>query len=107
MLKEGDFFGYTSLIEDKDYLESAQALEDCEVVFIPKEDFLNLLYSNREIARRFLMILNQTLTEQQDSLIELAYSSVRKRVAEALVLLSENTEPAKQSHSACPFQERI
>ncbi|OQB62060.1 MAG: putative transcriptional regulatory protein YedW [Bacteroidetes bacterium ADurb.Bin141] len=104
LLKEGDFFGYTSLIEDKDYLESAQALEDCEVVFIPKEDFLNLLYSNREIARRFLMILNQTLTEQQDSLIELAYSSVRKRVAEALVLLSEKyrtreTEPFSMSIS--------
>jgi len=59
------------------------------VVFIPKEDFLNLLFSNREIAKRFLLILNQKFNEQQDYLIELAYSSVRKRVAEALILLSD------------------
>ncbi|HQX71038.1 MAG TPA: Crp/Fnr family transcriptional regulator, partial [Bacteroidia bacterium] len=86
---EGDFFGYTSLIEEGDYVESAQTLEDTEVVFIPKEDFLNLLFSNREIAKRFLLILNQKFNEQQDYLIELAYSSVRKRVAEALILLSD------------------
>ncbi|HNB33144.1 MAG TPA: response regulator [Bacteroidia bacterium] len=89
LLKEGDFFGYTSLIEEGDYVESAQTLEDTEVVFIPKEDFLNLLFSNREIAKRFLLILNKKFNEQQDYLIELAYSSVRKRVAEALILLSD------------------
>ncbi|MFZ7117051.1 MAG: Crp/Fnr family transcriptional regulator [Bacteroidota bacterium] len=79
----------TLLIEEGDYVESAQTLEDTEVVFIPKEDFLNLLFSNREIAKRFLLILNQKFNEQQDYLIELAYSSVRKRVAEALILLSD------------------
>ncbi len=58
-------------------------------MFIPKEDFLSLLYTNREVAKRFLLILNKNFTEQQAHLIELAYSSVRKRVAEALILLAE------------------
>ena len=89
LLKDGDFFGYTSLIEGCDYTESAQVLEDTEVMFIPKEDFLSLLYTNREVAKRFLLILNKNFTEQQAHLIELAYSSVRKRVAEALILLAE------------------
>jgi CRP/FNR family transcriptional regulator, polysaccharide utilization system transcription regulator len=48
--KEGDFIGYTTLLEGSPYSESAAALEDSEIVVIPKEDFFNLMYSNREIA---------------------------------------------------------
>lgn len=87
LLKAGDFFGYTALLEGKEYFETAQTLEDSEIIFLPKEDFLSLIYNNRDVAQKFLHILTQSVTEQQDKLIELAYSSVRKRVAEALLLL--------------------
>lgn len=87
LLKEGDFFGYTTLLEGKVYLETAQALEDCEIVFLPKDDFFSLIYNNREVAKKFLYILTQSVSEHQEKLVELAYSSVRKRVAEALLLL--------------------
>jgi CheY-like chemotaxis protein len=89
LLKEGDFFGFTSLLEEKDYVESAQVLENAEVTFIPKDDFFNMVYSNREVAKKFLSILTKNVTEQQEKLLELAYSSVRKRVAEALLLLED------------------
>ncbi|MFI5218718.1 MAG: response regulator [Bacteroidia bacterium] len=87
LLKEGNFFGYTSLLEGKIYNESAQALEDSEITFIPKDDFYSLVYNHREISKKFLHILTQNVTEQQEKLLELAYSSVRKRVAEALTML--------------------
>ncbi len=89
LLKEGDFFGYTSLLEEKDYTENAQALEDVELTLIPKEDFYNLVYNNRDTAKAFLRILTHNVTEQQDQLIDLAYSSVRKRVADAILLLQK------------------
>ncbi|HRC32642.1 MAG TPA: response regulator [Bacteroidia bacterium] len=87
LLKEGDFFGYTALLDQKPYTETAEAIGDCEVIFLPKEDFFTLIYNNREVARKFLHILTQNVNEQQDKLVELAYSSVRKRVAEALIEL--------------------
>ena len=87
LLNEGDFFGYTALLTGGDYMEAAQALEDSEITFIPSEDFLNLIYNNKEVARKFLQILTINITEHQDKLLELAYSSVRKRVAEALMQL--------------------
>ncbi len=96
LLKEGDFFGYTTLLEGKVYLETAQALEDAEIVFLPKEDFFSLIYNNREVAKKFLHILTQSVTEQQEKLIELAYSSVRKRVAEALLLLQKRYQDEGQ-----------
>lgn len=87
LLNEGDFFGYTALLTGGDYPEAAQALEDSEVTFIPGEDFFNLIYNNRDVAKKFLQILTNNITEHQDKLLDLAYSSVRKRVAEALVKL--------------------
>lgn len=87
LLKDGDFFGYGPLLEGKNSSESAQTLEDSEITFIPQEEFFNLIYNNREIAKKFLHILTKNITEQQEQLLDLAYSSVRKRVAEALVLL--------------------
>lgn len=89
LLKEDDFFGYASLLEGQEYHESAQTLEDSEITFIPKEDFFSFIYNNADVAKKFLHILTRNVTEQQEQLIKLAYSSVRKRVSEALLLLED------------------
>ncbi|MCX6352376.1 MAG: response regulator, partial [Bacteroidetes bacterium] len=89
LLKQGEFFGYTSLLEGKDYAESAETLEDSEITFIPREDFFNLVYNNREVAKKFIHILTKNIADRQEQLLELAYSSVRKRVAESLLLLQK------------------
>jgi len=87
LLKEGDFFGYLPLLQEGKYNGSASALEDCELYFINKEDFFSLIYKNAAVSRRFIEILSDNLRENEQQLIKLAYSSVRKRVAEALVKL--------------------
>lgn len=87
--KEGDFFGYLSLLQDEQYTSSATALEDSEIYMIPKEDFFSLIYKNAEVSRKFIEILSNNLRENEKQLVKLAYNSVRKRVAEALVKLSD------------------
>lgn len=87
--KEGDFFGYISLLQDEKYSSSATALEDSEIFMIPKEDFFSLLYENVEVSRKFIEILSNNLFEKEKQLVKLAYNSVRKRVAEALIKLSD------------------
>jgi len=87
--KEGEFFGYLSLLREEKYTSSAKALEDSEVYMIPKDDFFALLYKNAEVSRRFIGILSNNLLEKEKQLLELAYYSVRKRVAEALIKLSD------------------
>jgi len=103
LLKEGDFFGYTSLLEGKRYNESAQALEDSEIIYISKDDFFSLIYNNREVARKFLHILTHNVTEQQEHLLQLAYSSVRKRVAEALLRLQQRYKDDGQQPFSIAF----
>jgi CRP-like cAMP-binding protein/CheY-like chemotaxis protein len=87
--KEGDFFGYLSLLKDEKYSSTASTLEDSEIYMIPKEDFFSLIYKNVEVSKKFIEILSNNLLENEKQLVKLAYNSVRKRVAEALIKLSD------------------
>ncbi|MGV3641313.1 MAG: response regulator [Adhaeribacter sp.] len=89
LYKEGDFIGYLDLLEDKTYRESAAALEDCEVCIIYKDEFFSLLHNNRDVAHKFIRILSDNLVDKEERLLKLAYNSVRKRVAEALLLVEK------------------
>ena len=87
--QEGEFIGYTDLIENAEYKESAETLEECEISIIPRTDFFALLYSNRDVAAKFIRMLSNNLQDTEERLINLAYNSVRKRVADALLVLQE------------------
>lgn len=89
LYNEGDFFGYLSLLKDEKYTSSATALDDSEIYMIPKEDFFSLIYKNAMVSKKFIEILSNNLLEKEKQLVKLAYNSVRKRVAEALVKLSD------------------
>ncbi len=91
---DGDFIGYPALIEDKNYDDSTVALDTCEVMQIPREDFLQMMYGNMEVAAKFIRIITQNVKEKEERLLNLAYSSLRKRVARALVDINHkfNTE---------------
>jgi len=86
----GDFFGYTDLLEESPYAESAVALEDTELTTIHKDDFFALIHHNRDVANKFIKMLSNNVLEKEERLLNLAYSSVRRRVAEALIML-QNT----------------
>lgn len=93
--QSGEFFGYVSLLQNAVYGESAVALDECEVCKIPKTDFTALLYKNRDVAGKFIKMLSNNVAEREKRLLSLAYDTVRKRVAEALIALGKNSTPAK------------
>lgn len=85
LFSDGDFIGYPALIEDKNYDDSAIVLEDAEIMQVPKEDFMQMIYGNMDVAVKFIRIITQNVKEKEERLLSLAYSSLRKRVAKALV----------------------
>ena len=85
----GDFFGYISLLENSIYKETAEAMEDSEVAIIPREDFESLINENPDVAKRFIRMLASNLSEKEEQLLGLAYNSLRKRVADALLTLQK------------------
>ncbi|MEO9532982.1 MAG: response regulator [Crocinitomicaceae bacterium] len=89
LFAKGDFFGYMPLIKEMSYQESANAMEETELTLIPREEFIDLLYSSKEVSNKFIKMLAGSVYEQQEELVTLAYDSVRKRVAEALLKLTK------------------
>jgi len=89
---EGDFLGYVDLIKDDKYSESAAALEESELSLIPKEDFNKLLTANRDVTSQLIKMLANNISEKEEQLLHLAYHSVRKRVADAVLYLSDKEE---------------
>lgn len=88
LYKEGDFFGYTAMLENTPHTDSAMTLDDTQIVSIPKDDFFALLFNNRDVASKFIKLLSDSLEEKEERLIKLAYNSVRKRLADALLFYS-------------------
>jgi CRP-like cAMP-binding protein/CheY-like chemotaxis protein len=85
LFSEGDFIGYSALIEDKNYDDSAVVLEEAEVMQIPRDDFHQMVFGDLNIAAKFIRIITQNVKVKEERLLSLAYSSLRKRVAKALV----------------------
>ncbi|TND08252.1 MAG: Crp/Fnr family transcriptional regulator [Bacteroidetes bacterium] len=96
LYKEGDFFGYTALLEETTYTDSAEALEPSEVCLIPKDDFFSLLHGNNNVSQAFIRLLSNELAEKEEQLVRLAYNTVRLRVSEALVKLAERYSDSNQ-----------
>jgi CRP-like cAMP-binding protein/CheY-like chemotaxis protein len=95
--KDGDFFGYLALLEKEKHTDSAAALEDTELCFIPKEDFLSLIYRNAGVSRKFIKILSDNIMEKEEKLVNLAYNSVRKKVADILANLANKNKKEGQA----------
>ncbi|MEP7142645.1 MAG: response regulator [Ferruginibacter sp.] len=86
---EGDYVGYTAILEGTVYKETTEAIEDTTVAMIAKEEFEILLRANKNVAQQFIQLLAQSVTDREQQLVGIAYNSLRKRVAEALVLLQK------------------
>lgn len=93
LYNEGDFLGYTALLENTTYKDTAEVMEECKVAVVPREDFEELLYSNNEVAVQLARLLARNVTIKEQQLIGLAYNSLRKKVAEALVSLQQKYNP--------------
>lgn len=89
---EGDFFGYFPLISDTPYEDNAVAMEETKIRMIPKDDFTMLLYNNRDFSAQFVKMLANRTLETEKKLLSLAYSSVRKKVANALIQDASKTD---------------
>jgi CRP/FNR family transcriptional regulator, cyclic AMP receptor protein len=82
---QSDFLGYTSILEDSNYQENAEVLEDARLMLIPASDFLELVTRDAKVAQQFIRLITRNVLKAEEELLNLAYSSLRKKVANGLV----------------------
>jgi CRP-like cAMP-binding protein len=84
-----DFFGFEPILEGNTYQESAVAMQDAQIITIPKQDFISLLHGHRDVASGFISLLCKKVAAKEQQLLNLAYNSVRQRTAEALLKVQQ------------------
>ena len=82
-----DYLGINAMLSNEEYADTATALEDCILCLIPKEQLEQLLNLYPEVAREFIKLLANDIREKEEQLLQMAYHSVRKKMAEALLRL--------------------
>jgi CRP-like cAMP-binding protein/CheY-like chemotaxis protein len=97
LYNDGDFIGYAALLENSNYDDSAIVMEDSEILLIPKDDFLHMVYNDISISSKFIHIITKNVKDKEQRLLNLAYNSLRKRVANALVEIIVKFNPEDQS----------
>jgi CRP-like cAMP-binding protein len=103
----GDFFGYTYVLEEINYKENAQVLEDAEVMHIPKDDFITLISGDSQVAKQFIKLITHSVLDKEDSLLNLAYGSLRKRVAHKLIQMFEKFKTQENSNTINLSRENL
>jgi CRP-like cAMP-binding protein len=86
---EGDLFGHVALLAGAIHNHSTKAIENSELLVIPKQEFEAIVFHNPLIGARFISLLIQGLNEKNEQLLKVAYNSLRQKVADSLLAVSE------------------
>ena len=100
LFSTGDFLGYVAMLEGAVYKDTAAALEETELAIIPREDFDKLINTNKEVAQKFIRLLAKNISERENHLVNIAYNSLRKKVADALLMLHKKYPQTVENNNA-------
>ena len=85
----GEFLGYLPLLQQRPHTDSAVVLDDATLLYIPQEDFGQLLHRHPAVSQQFVRLLAGQVEEREQQLLGMAYDSLRRRVANTLRRLHE------------------
>ena len=86
---KGEIVGHRGLGNELEYPVSATALEDAMVCFIPIDFFISSLKVNQEYLFQLMMFFAEELKVSERKMRNLAHTSVRGRVSQALLTLRD------------------
>ena len=87
--KEGEIIGFRAMFSGDMYKVSATALEDANICFISKDDFLDMIDTNPTLRNGIMRELSKELGDRAIFITNMAQKSVRERLAAALIILDD------------------
>jgi CRP-like cAMP-binding protein len=87
--KTSDIIGYHAILSSENYSDSAAAMEDCIICFIPKEVFVDLVERSPKLSNLLLKNISHEFGVLINTLTIISQMSVRQRLALQLLLLKE------------------
>ncbi len=92
VLGPGEPFGEAPVFAGCNFPAHAAALEDCRLVFLPRDDFVDLVTRNPALALNLLAVLSERLHQFTRMVDSLSLKEVSGRLAAHLLLLSRKQE---------------
>jgi CRP/FNR family transcriptional regulator, cyclic AMP receptor protein len=91
----GSFLGIDNVIYSEKYTYSAFAEKDSELIAISKENFQQILHTNPDASKQFIVFLCKLLYAADKNIYD-KNQMYMKRVAEAIIILFSNPELKKR-----------
>ena len=83
----GEVFGYLPLLDGTPHPDAAVTVEDTELMYLPQADFKALLLRDADASQQVIQLLASRVRAREAQLLGMAYDSLRRRVADALLHL--------------------
>jgi CRP/FNR family transcriptional regulator len=87
--KEGEIIGFRAMFSGEMYKVSATSLEDANICFISKDDFLDMIDTNPTLRNGIMRELSKELGDRAVFITNMAQKSVRERLASVLIILDD------------------
>jgi CRP-like cAMP-binding protein len=85
----GELIGYHAVLSEERYPDSAAAIENSLISFIPQDDFIRVLHRSPAFNSRLLKALSHEFTVLVNSISVIAQRTAPERLAIALIVLRE------------------
>lgn len=82
------FLAINTLFSNGNYADTATAVEESTLSLLPLDQLEKLITLYPDVAEKFVKILSSQIRSQEEHLLQLAYQSVRKRVAEGILRIA-------------------
>jgi len=92
----GELIGYHAVLSEERYPDTAMAMEDAVLSFIPKEDFTLLLARSPVFSGRMLKAMSHEFTVLANTISVIAQRTGPERLAIALIVMREKFKPGRQ-----------
>lgn len=96
---QGELIGYHAVLSEERHADSAAAMEESNLSFIPKEDFNEILLRSPLFSQKLLKVLSHEYTVLANSISVFAQRTGPERLAIALIVMREKlkaSQPADQ-----------
>ena len=88
--KEGDIFGFRSVIRNEAACTSVETMSDCILCYIPNTSLMHMITHSPSFAYEMMQIACKELGDANRYIREIAQKSVKARLAEILLLIASD-----------------
>ena len=89
ILSKDEVIGELSLLDGTKRSATISVIEDCEVLYLSRDDFLNFLSTNFDAVKNMFSMITKRLRDTNDQLEEAYYLDITSRIARKIIALSK------------------